>query len=157
LLSIEHMNRIDDAVLPSSTGLTGGAVRQLCHPGMPDMKSILLVDDEKTFLSSLSEGLSILLPGNFRIITAENGQKALGVLSSTPVSLVVTDLKMPVMDGFQLVFTMSERYADVPVVVISASINAEEVGRLHTLGVSQYLEKPLDMENLASVIMERSS
>ncbi len=121
------------------------------------MKSILLVDDEKTFLSSLSEGLSMMLPGNFRIITAENGEKALGVLSSTPVSLVVTDLKMPVMDGFQLVFSMRESYSDVPVVVISASINSEEAGRLCTLGVSQYLEKPLDIENLASVIMERSS
>jgi YesN/AraC family two-component response regulator len=100
------------------------------------------------FLKSLSEGLSAR-SGEFCIFTARNGEEALRILDSTPVDLVVTDLKMPVMDGFEFLWKMRNTHPDIPVMVMSAFLNDDVDRRLATLGVSRYLEKPLDFEDFA--------
>jgi CheY-like chemotaxis protein len=68
------------------------------------MKTVLVVDDEKSFLLSLEEGLRH--SADFRTITAENGKRAVEALGKNKVDLVVTDLNMPEMDGFQLMAYM---------------------------------------------------
>jgi len=117
------------------------------------MKTVLIVDDEKTFLLSLTEGLS-LYKEEFSVITAENGKKAVSVLKTTPIDLVVTDLKMPVMDGFELLAYMSKNHPKVPVMVMTAFGNPEVEAKLKALGVLQYMEKPLDFQDLANKVRE---
>ena len=88
------------------------------------MKNVLIVDDEKSFLLSLVEGL-LSFAGDFNTLTAENGKKAVEVLKSANIDLVVTDLKMPEMDGFELLAYMSRNYPDIPVIVMTAYCTPE--------------------------------
>jgi len=71
-------------------------------------KYMLPVDGQKGFLASLADSLNAC-DGNFCILTAENGDRLLQVLASNPVDMVVTDLMMPLMDGFVLL-----SHLDVP-------------------------------------------
>ena len=104
-------------------------------------KNILLVDDQKNFLSILAAELGGGSGSNFRIITAENGERALKVLESAQVDLVVTDLKMPVMNGYDLISHMKIKYPRIPVIVVSSFLYPEWETRLKALGVSQYIDK----------------
>ncbi len=117
------------------------------------MKNVLIVDDEKTFLLSLSDGLTTYA-GEFNTLTAENGQKALEILRSTPVHLVVTDLKMPVMDGYELLAYMIEHHPDIPALVMTAFGSPQIEDRLRSLAITEYIEKPLDYRDLARRILE---
>jgi len=119
----------------------------------PNIKKILIVDDEKIFLLSLADGLNTF-DRRFNILTAENGEKALKVLETEHVDLIVTDLKMPVMDGFEFLSHMRTRYPDIPVIVISAFINPDAERRLSSLGIAQYLEKPFNSEDLVDWIQK---
>ncbi len=107
------------------------------------MANVLIVDDDKNFLLSFVDGL-MAQDDQFKVLTAENGKQALRVLKSNPIDLVITDLKMPVMDGFELLADMSRNHSRVPVIVITAFGTPEIEERIRALGGLQYLEKPLD-------------
>lgn len=111
----------------------------------------MIVDDEKSFLLSLVEGL-VTFAGDFNTLTAENGRRAVEVLRSTSVDLVVTDLKMPLMDGFELLAYMSKNYPGIPVIVMTAYSTPEIKGRLEAVGAFHVLEKPLDLRELVEGI-----
>ncbi|NTW68008.1 MAG: response regulator, partial [Nitrospirae bacterium] len=116
------------------------------------MKTVLIVDDEKSLLKSLQDGFRDA--DEFTIVSAENGAKANVILASTPVDLVITDLKMPVMDGFELLAFMSKHHPQVPAIVMTAHGNAPDVeSQLKRFTVSQYLTKPIDIDELRSVIL----
>lgn len=108
------------------------------------MKQILIVDDEVLFTKSLAEGLSAIEP-DWRVLMAKNGKVALELLEDNQVELVVTDLRMPVMDGFQLLAHLATHHAELPVIVMSAFATPEMEARLQPLGIDQILEKPLDL------------
>jgi predicted regulator of Ras-like GTPase activity (Roadblock/LC7/MglB family)/ActR/RegA family two-component response regulator len=115
-------------------------------------KNILIVDDETAFLQSVSDGLGACASA-LNVITAENGKEAVRILGSLRINLVVTDLKMPEMDGFELLAQMSKNYSDIPVIVMTAFGTQEIEERIQKLGVFQYLEKPFDFEVLANMII----
>jgi len=77
------------------------------------VKHVLIVDDEKPFLLSLTDGLASYAK-DFTVVTAMNGKEAVTILDSTGVDLVVTDLRMPKMDGFELLAHISSNYPDIP-------------------------------------------
>jgi CheY-like chemotaxis protein len=118
------------------------------------MKNVLIADDDKTFLLSLKDGLDLHYGNKFNVLAAENGKKAAELLEKNKVDLVVTDLKMPVMDGFELLAYMSKNHPNVPVMVMTAFGNPEIEDRLRTLDFIHYVEKPLDFHELASKIIE---
>ncbi len=111
------------------------------------MKKILIVDDEKSFLLSLKDGLSVH-SDKFQILTAENGREAVDVLRSLSVDLLVTDLKLPEMNGFELLAWTSRHQPQLPVIVMSAFGTPEIEARLAKMDTLQFLEKPLDLEML---------
>lgn len=117
------------------------------------MKSILLVDDEKPFLLSLRDGL--MAAGNdYRLLLASDGQEAVQCLQTEPVDLLVTDLKLPIMDGFQLLAHVSRKFPKLPVIVMTAFGTPEIEERLAKLNALHYLEKPLDIDVLTATIRE---
>lgn len=116
------------------------------------MNNVLLVDDETKFLSNLRSGLADY-ENQFHVLTAENGKKAIGVLESTSVDLVVTDLKMPVMDGFELLAHIASDYLIIPVIVMTAFGTPEVEKRLKRTGIIDMLEKPIDLDTLAASII----
>jgi CheY-like chemotaxis protein len=117
------------------------------------MKNVLIVDDERPFLLSLTDGLAVYA-NDFTVVTALNGKEAVKVLDSTEVDLVVTDLRMPKMDGFELLAHMSGQYPNIPVIVMTAYGTPEIEERLQDMGTFQYLEKPLEFNVLADRIFD---
>ena len=117
------------------------------------MKNVLIVDDEKVFLLSLSDGLKSY-SDEFNVLIAFNGKEAVKILNSTKIDLVVTDLKMPEMDGFQLLAYLTRHFPDIPTIVMTAFGTPDMEAKLLTIGATQYLEKPLDFDVLADSILQ---
>ncbi len=103
------------------------------------MKKILIVDDEMSFLLSLKDGLK-KHEGKFQVVMAENGRKALEILRTTSIDLLVTDLKMPEMNGFELLAWVSRHKPQLPVIVMSAFGTPEIEARLESYDALQFLE-----------------
>ena len=88
------------------------------------VKKVLIVDDDREMLLSLEEGLS-KYDETFSIMTAEDGLGAVDELKNSTISLVVTDLKMPKMDGFSLLSHIMEHYPEIPVIIITGYSTSE--------------------------------
>ena len=117
------------------------------------MMNVLIVDDEESFLASLAAGLREY-SADFFVLTANNGKKAVQVLESTTVDLVVSDIRMPEMDGFELLAYMSTNFPSIPAIVMSAYWSPVVKERLETMGTRRFLEKPVDFQELAEAILE---
>ncbi|MDZ7740616.1 MAG: response regulator [Bacteroidota bacterium] len=114
--------------------------------------NILIVDDRKENLITL-EG--ILESPELNIIKATSGNEALGKLLENDVAMVLMDVQMPEMDGFETVEIMrqNERTKDIPVIFVTAiSKQREHVFKGYKTGAVDYLYKPLDLEILQSKI-----
>ncbi len=84
---------------------------------MPDnSKTILIVDDEEA-LSHLLGGM--LLTEGYKVLEANNATRALGILKSTKVDLMISDIVMPDMDGFELVTKVNELYPQIKIQLVS--------------------------------------
>ena len=116
------------------------------------MKKVLITDDEKSFLLSLQDGFSVH-DDKFTLLTAENGQVAVDILQETSVDLLVTDLEMPQMNGFELLAWVSRHKPQLPVIVMTAFGTPEIESRLAHYDTLKYLEKPLDLHTLESAIL----
>lgn len=117
------------------------------------MKSVLLVDDEKNFLLSLAD----MLKDNedeFSIKIAGNGREAANIIDKESVDLVVTDLNMPEMDGFELMAHISQVNSEMPVIAMTAYGTPEMESRLRNMGAFQYIEKPIDFDSLLRKIKD---
>lgn len=117
------------------------------------MKKILIVDDENNFLLSLEDGLKEFSDA-YSIATANNGREAVVVMEKEDVDLVITDIKMPDMDGFELLAHLSTAHPDVPVIVMTAFGSSEIEERLDNMGAFQYIEKPIDFDVLIEKVKE---
>lgn len=126
---------------------TGGY--SVMHAPDRNMKHILLADDDTVFLSSLAEILR-LLDVNYAILTAENGSQAAAIMDTQPIDLLITDLRMPVMDGLELALRTAENHPEIPVIVMSACVNIPVV---RELGADiPCIDKPLDLDKLIGAI-----
>jgi two-component system response regulator PilR (NtrC family) len=102
-------------------------------------KSILVVDD----LNSAAEFLRLLLVQNgYRVTTASNGVEALLALEKDSYDLVISDLDRPEMDGFELLQRVGQRWADLPVITVTALSDVSKVVEAVRLGAIDYLLKP---------------
>lgn len=117
------------------------------------MKQVLIVDDETRLLQSIEIGLKSYID-EFAVITACNGKEAAEHLKREVINLVVTDLRMPEMDGFELLAHISSAYPFMPTIVMTAFATPEIEERLNSAGTSRLLEKPIDIEKLAQAIRE---
>jgi CheY-like chemotaxis protein len=120
---------------------------------MPGTKTVLVVDDEPSVLFALSEGLSDRR-GGVRVVTAANGIEAVAVLEAEPVNLVLTDLRMPDMDGFELLAFLRRNHPSLPVILMTALGSAETSARLATAGSFECLAKPFHLPDLKRKIAE---
>ena len=107
------------------------------------MKTILIADDQPEILEILEVSLSDF--GNdIRLRTAQNGREAIDRLAAEPIDLVVTDLAMPVVDGFQVLAHMMRNYPSIPVIVMTAYGSPTTRHRLNEFGPQVFVEKPFD-------------
>ncbi len=115
-----------------------------------DMKHILIADDDSAFLRHLSE-LVGMLDERYRVYTAENGEKALALIEKQPIDLLITDLRMPVMDGLELIRRASANRPSMPVILMSACANAEMLDGLGPLR-KFFFDKPLNFNELVEMM-----
>ncbi len=116
------------------------------------IKNVLLVDDDREMLIALKEGFQ-KYKDSFSILLASDGLKALECLKKNTISLVVTDLKMPGMDGFELLAHIMQYYPDIPVIIITGYSTPEMEHLAREGGAVGYIAKPFLIENLARQIM----
>src|SRR5271169_895332 len=105
------------------------------------MNNILLIDDNICILEILTLRLGSCLH-DWNILTAQNGSEGTEIMSSLPVSLVLTDLQMPVMDGYGVIDFRNRNYPLIPLIVMSGNLTPEVRKKLKELHVSECVEKP---------------
>jgi len=113
------------------------------------METILIVDDEKNYLVVLS---SFLSGEGYEPITADNAQQALDIVESTDLDLVLTDMKMPSIDGTELLKLIKEKSPDLPVVMMTAYGTVEKAVEAMQLGAFNFVLKPFQNETLKQII-----
>jgi CheY-like chemotaxis protein len=119
--------------------------------GLPvPTRTALVVEDEHSTLRFYMTGLRGLR--EFRLLSAENGLEALEVLRSTRVDVVVTDLNMPVMDGYSLIAELDRRYPSLPVIVITSVEDASLRTEALELGALRVIPKPPKLSMLMETI-----
>jgi nitrogen regulation protein NR(I) len=111
-------------------------------------KRVLIADDEINIRRVLE---AILRRDGYDVVTAANGLEALAGMSRG-VHTVITDLKMPGLDGMGLLRKLSSEYPDVPVVMITAHGSVENAVEAVKLGAFDYIEKPFDQEQIRQVV-----
>ena len=116
------------------------------------VKNVLIVDDDQEMLTSLENGL-LKYKESFAVLKAEDGLEAVEKLKNNIISLVVTDLKMPRMDGFSLLQHIMEDYPDIPVIIITGYSTPEMERLARKGGAIGYIAKPFILENLARNII----
>ena len=104
-------------------------------------KKILLVEDEPHIRMSMETRLNA---NGFQVLTAENGSKGVEMALSEKPDLIIMDVMMPVMDGYQALAKLKENDTtkEIPVVMLTARARPEDVERAGTEGASDYIVKP---------------
>jgi len=110
-------------------------------------KSVLIVDDCDTTRKLLSY---IIRERGFKIVGASNGIEALEILATTPIDIVLTDLNMPQMDGYELSRSLrkQEEFKNLPIVMITTEASEADKKLGLDAGVSTYLTKPISPQRL---------
>lgn len=118
--------------------------------------TILLVDDSNVVKAVLSRMLSRSTLPIDQIFDAANGVEALKALSSNNIDLVITDINMPLMDGFELIERMrlDMMLKDIPVIVISTEGSLTRISYLEEMGIKGYVRKPFVAEEILAAISE---
>ncbi|MGD0280488.1 MAG: response regulator, partial [Smithella sp.] len=109
------------------------------------MKKILIVDDELNMRLVLS---AMLKKEGFEVSSASNGLEALQILKSSKVAVVITDLKMPDIDGMELLTRISKKYPEIPVIMITAHGSITTAVEALKKGALDYITKPFDLDDL---------
>ncbi len=111
----------------------------------PDRRRVLLVEDTAAVRRAVTRGLTA---AGFDVTAVAGGAQALAVFDAVRPAVVVTDLTMPGMDGFELVRTLRVRQVGVPVLVISARDSAQDRAAALAAGCDSYLVKPFGLAEL---------
>ena len=114
-------------------------------------RMVLVVDDEELFRDAASDALGRGL-SEARVSTAADGQVAIELIRKDPPRLVVTDLQMPVVDGFGVLEFIRSQRLEITTVVLSAFLSPEVETRVEAFAASAILEKPIDLGRLTNIV-----
>jgi len=118
------------------------------------VKNIVLVDDNRYIVEALA--LTIAMnDANFNILKAKNGKEAVDILREISVDLILTDINMPVMDGFGLIRQRNNHWPHVPLVAMTGDTSPEVMGELSGLGITDCLEKPFDYAAVTRLLIDK--
>ena len=111
-----------------------------------ERQQILIVDDSQINCEILAE----ILKDEYRILEAANGEECIDLLKQygTGIALLLLDINMPVMDGFEVLALMNRKHwiEDIPVIMISSEDSASYVRRAYEMGASDYISRPFDVQ-----------
>jgi two-component system chemotaxis response regulator CheY len=110
-------------------------------------KMILVADDSPSIRKFISYAL---LAKGYEIIPVSDGMEALEKMPNQNISLVITDLNMPNIDGFELIKTIRENeiYRDIPIIILSSLANNDDIEKGLCCGANSYIIKPFDPKRI---------
>ena len=109
------------------------------------MFQIMVVDDDRNTRRLLQ---AVLEADGYKVLTAENGEDALALMDSEYVDLVVLDIMMPKMDGYEFTRTLRETNNNLPVLMVSAKELPSDKKHGFLVGTDDYMTKPIDEEEM---------
>ena len=113
------------------------------------MSNILIVDDEQSY----RQLLSLVFEGDgHKIRTAMNGRQALELLQESPADVIISDVKMPDMDGIEMLRAVRETQPDLGVILMTAFASVETAREAFKLGADDFIQKPFDVEELKLIV-----
>ena len=118
------------------------------------METILVVDDEKNYLLVLS---AVLEEEGYEVLTAQGGHEALEIQKSSDLDLILTDMKMPAMDGIELLENIKRLDPDLPVIMMTAHGTIDKAVEAMQKGAYSYILKPFDNERLTIYVKKAVS
>jgi putative two-component system response regulator len=118
------------------------------------MEQILFVEDDDILRQAASD---ILAAEGYQVVNAQNGQEALDALNHIVPDLIVSDISMPRLDGFELLEAIrsTERGMTIPFLFISASTEAAKISQARRRGADDYLFKPFELQELLDAVRAR--
>jgi len=111
--------------------------------------NVLLVDDEKEFVDTLAERISLRM---LNPLVAYSGQEALEMMKQIIPDVIVLDLKMPGMDGSEVLNRIRESHPEVNVIILTGHGDENDRLTMEKMGAVGYLQKPIDIEILLETI-----
>jgi DNA-binding NtrC family response regulator len=115
------------------------------------MNNILIIDDNISLVGSLAAVLGTQLK-DCRIHTAHNGKEGIAAIDSVPFALILTDLNMPVVDGFGVIAHRNKSCPQVPLFIMSGDLSPEVREKLCEMRVSGCVEKPFSFKQILEII-----
>lgn len=115
--------------------------------------SIILADDEQNILYGMQKGINWEELGFIVAGTAQNGKEVLEMMDDLHPDLVISDIKMPFMDGLELAKTIHENYMNTKVILFSGWDDFEYARLAISYGVSEYLMKPIDYDEMKKLLV----
>ena len=113
------------------------------------MSNLLIVDDEQSY----RQLLSLVFEGDGHTIrTAMNGRQALELLEVEPADIIISDVRMPDMNGIELLRNARELYPDIGMVLMTAFASVEDAREAFKLGADDFIQKPFDVEELKVIV-----
>lgn len=119
---------------------------------MKSSVTILVVDDESMMRNLLKK---ILSRDGYQVVLAESGDEALSILGKEKIDLVISDLKMPGLDGFELLKVVKDEYPEIAIIIMTAYGDTYTVKDALLLGADEYITKPFKSFEI-SLIVERA-
>ena len=111
------------------------------------MIKLLLVEDDPNLRYMVQTGLEDII-GGYEVVTASNGAEGLEVWKATDPDIIISDIDMPMMDGFEMVEHIRKMDGDTPILVASALTSPRDVKQGYTLGANSSVKKPFVAEEL---------
>ena len=106
---------------------------------------VLLVDDEEEFVETLADRLKLR---DLEASTAHNGEEALSVVKKEEPDVIVLDLKMPGIDGIEVLRRVKKAYPAVEVIILTGHGSEKDEEAARSLGAFDYIKKPVDLDKL---------
>ena len=109
------------------------------------MFKILVVEDNKNLRKLM---ITYLKRNNYETFEAEDGEIALDVLEKNHIDLIITDIMMPNMDGYELTSELRQANYMIPILMVTAKESIDDKRQGFLLGVDDYMVKPIDMDEM---------
>lgn len=164
-----HGGKIEAENRPNDGGSVFTVWLPVYHPGRklvnPELNSgskkqavVLIVEDDPYLLAGLQELLEIFNgPYKLRVLTANNGRAALDVLTRQTPDLIISDIMMPEMGGYEFLEKVRQNpeWVQVPVIFLTAKGERDDIHRGRRSGVEEYITKPYDSEELLELVVSQ--
>ena len=115
----------------------------------PISMTILIIDDDADLRVALGK---LLIAKGYTVVEAANGERGVEVVASQAIDIVITDVNMPGMDGFEVLRRVRTIAPETEVIIITGFIEAEHASRASREGAIGFFNKPFNVENLNAAI-----